>query len=306
MATYGGRTEIERTADVGKAVYTAFSNLLKHITRSMFSAKGQSANSDVEMCLGGKPIFRGRIQNNQLQVIDGKVTPAIMQHLKAMAENQPGTRISAPNSPDLQLLFNKTPVLDCRSGFVVRNDFPLSQQVQRNPEPVAHPVSNPSEQFTQAQPRNREVDPGLLRTLSQNFPKESALHKIVFALKQGCSKFSSWLNPTQRSFAQDLRNINTLQQAKVCLSLLGTQKPGERSWEGRAYGISEKPGGILELYARDRGLILRFDKNGGVLDGKVSNQDFKNLEQLQGVVRQNPQFQAGRNMGPVQNTGLAR
>ena len=115
--------------------------------------------------------------------------------------------------------------------------------------------------------------------VQKTLPKESPLHRVMFALRQAADKVGDlFQGGTARSLKQDLRNLEVTQEAKMSLSQLSDRPPGERSWSGNTYQLTEGKNGEFAIEAKGRGKILEFSK--GRVEGSATEADLKNFKTL--------------------------
>jgi hypothetical protein len=285
MASYGRRTTIESNIDTASAVYKAFASLLKKLVTGVFAGKERNSHQ-VQILSGGKSVFRGVLQDDELKAVEGKITPAVLWQLQKISTQNPGSQLAGPSGADVKLLIDQKPVLVSQQGVIQTNLLPesLRQEFRSVGDGnSALPSQEPQEQVQ----RVFNPDRSAILALKQSLPNNSSLHKLVCAIRQGWDKTGAFLSPTQRSFSQDLRNLNALQHGKVCLSLLGDGPPGQRAWSGRTYSLEETKDGNFTMYALNRGRILEFNSQGAAITGKATPQDLKNLQTLAHLAQQN-------------------
>ena len=115
--------------------------------------------------------------------------------------------------------------------------------------------------------------------VQKTLPKESPLHRVMFALRQAADKVGDlFQGGTARSLKQDLRNLEVTQEAKMSLSQLSDRPPGQRSWSGNTYQLTEGKNGEFAIEAKGRGKILEFSK--GRVEGNSTEADLKNFKTL--------------------------
>jgi hypothetical protein len=115
--------------------------------------------------------------------------------------------------------------------------------------------------------------------VQQTLPKESSLHRIMFAIRQAAAKYGDMFKGgTERSLNLDLRNLEVTQEAKKSLAQLSDRPPGQRSWSGQTYQLTEGKNGEFSVEAKDRGKILEFSK--GRIEGSATEADLKNFKKL--------------------------
>ena len=115
--------------------------------------------------------------------------------------------------------------------------------------------------------------------VQKTLPKESPLHRVMFALRQAADKVGDlFQGGTARSLKQDLRNLEVTQEAKMSLSQLSDRPPGQRSWSGNTYQLTEGKNGEFAIEAKGRGKILEFSK--GRVEGNATEADLKNFKTL--------------------------
>ena len=295
------------TQESSQKLTTALEKLFKDFFK--FFEKGKE-DQKVEIQRDGKTIASGVLRDGELKDVKGKIPATELAKLRQYMGADRGTDFGGENSKEFKILVNDKPLLHAQKGIVLQNDLPdkmrdqfrtpAAEQQKATAAPTASTTAPTAEKAQASNPDlradlkkagvddrtiaevERQVGQSKGRSpivvVQQTLPKESALHRVMFAVKQAGNKVAGLFNSSEKSLKQDLRNLEVTQQAKQSLSQLSDRPPGERSWNGNTYQITEGKDGSLAIEAKGRGKILEFSK--GRIEGKATEADLKNFKTL--------------------------
>lgn len=309
----------EKTAtanqELGPKINEALAKFFKDISK--FFEKNKEEQK-VEIQRDGKTIASGVLRDGELKDVKGKIPAHELLKLKDAIGADRGTQIGAKTSKEFKILVNGEPLLHTQRGIVLQNDLPEKMRDQfrttaptpEKPKTAAASASAPTAPTTEksavepAQSPNPDLRAELKKAgvddrtiaeverqvgqskgrspivvVQQTLPKESPLHRVMFAVRQAADKVGDlFTGNTRRSLKQDLRNLEVTQEAKVSLAQLASGPPGQRSWSGQTYQLTEGKNGEFAIEAKGRGKILEFSK--GRIEGNATEADLKNFKHL--------------------------